>query len=71
MDYTNTAEKREHIEKEYPILWENINNYLEWGEHRQVDNDMQLIDDVMVLKYVITWLCDYIIAKEEHNDNED
>ncbi|MCP4394559.1 MAG: hypothetical protein GY804_09880 [Alphaproteobacteria bacterium] len=61
-----TFEKRAYIEKNYPILWENINNYLEWGEFRQVDDDMQLIDDVPVLQYIITWLCDFVIAKEEN-----
>ena len=60
-----TAEKREKFSKEMPVLFDEICEKIEQGEYRQVDYACNFEGanlDRHILEYVITLLCDELIA---------
>lgn len=56
-----TYEKRSYVDIEYPHLLEDVTEMLEDQEYRTIDQEAQKMDDVIVLQYLITWLCDELV----------
>lgn len=62
-----TSNKRQYIEKNFPGTFDFINHNLNVEEYRLIDSEMQKIDDVWVLQYVITLLCDELVLLTNNN----
>ena len=56
-----TADKREYVDKNYPDLLLDVDGMLEDHDYRTIDAEAQKMQDIIVLQYLITWLCDELV----------